>query len=190
MRYLAFGASQREGSHNAALARYATEIVRKARMDTDLLDFHAICPPIYDDNAYLESELPEPVLLFLEHVRRADALIIASPEYNWSYSGALKTLIDWLSLLRPYPLQGKPVLLLSASPSRRGGLMGLAQLKLPLSALGAHVYPQMFALGHAYDAFDRDGILRDNDLRAELQQLLFGFMEMTEAFASRYRTGG
>jgi chromate reductase, NAD(P)H dehydrogenase (quinone) len=185
MRYLVFGASQREKSYNVALAKLAAGVLQQARMKVDVLDYAAICPPTYDDKKYKESELPKPVQLFLEHLRKADAVIIAAPEYNWSYPGSLKTLIDWLSLVRPYPFNGKPVLLLSASTSRRGGFSGLSQLKLPLAALGAHVYPQFFTLAQAADAMSKSGELRDRDLRSELESLLFGFMEMTDAFCAR-----
>ena len=83
--------------------------------------------------------------------------MIASPEYNASMPGVLKNVIDWVSRFRPQPFNGRQGLLLSASPSMAGGNRGLWALRIPLEHLGARVYPDMFSLAQAHEAFDAEG---------------------------------
>ena len=177
--YLACAASQRPNSHNAALARAACKLLEAKGSTIDWVDYARIVPPTYDDKRYAEAELPGPVRHFLAHLRAADGWLLASPEYNWSFPGSLKTLIDWISLLRPMPLAGVPVLLLSASPSRRGGLLGLTQLQQPLVALGAQVYSRYFSLSLENETYDAQGQLADLALRQELEEVLHGFHRFT-----------
>ncbi len=75
----------------------------------------------------------------------------------------LKNAIDWLSRAKPMPLRGKRALLLSASPSLVGGNRGLWALRMPLEAIGVHVYPDMFSLASA-DKAVQDGALKDPQL--------------------------
>jgi chromate reductase, NAD(P)H dehydrogenase (quinone) len=86
-------------------------------------------------------------------------MIIASPEYNFSIRGTLKNAIDWISRIRPVPLRGKSALLGAASRGTIGGIRGLWQLRILLEGLGVHVYPDMFALETAEEAFLPDGTL-------------------------------
>ncbi len=72
-------------------------------------------------------------------LRGAHGVLLASPEYNHSVSGVTKNLLDWVSRGRPYPLQGKPVLALTATPGPSGGRAGLEALRQPLEAVGARV---------------------------------------------------
>ena len=73
------------------------------------------------------------------------------------HAGGLKNAIDWVSRARPQPFNGKQGLLLSASPSMAGGNRGLWALRVPLEHLGARVYPDMFSLAQAHQAFDANG---------------------------------
>ena len=76
-----------------------------------------------------------------------DAVMISSPEYNYSISGVLKNLIDWVSRARPMPWRGKSIYLMSAAPSPMGGIRGLWQTRIPLEGCGALRIP-----GHVCDA--------------------------------------
>ncbi len=96
-----------------------------------------------------------------------DALIVASPEYNGSLTGALKNAIDWASVPRDgdEPLacfKGKACGLMSASPGAMGGLQGLAHVRQILTRLQMHVVPAEFALGKAHEAFDDAGNIIDD----------------------------
>ena len=82
---------------------------------------------------------------------------VASPEYNMSMPALVKNAIDWLSRTKPMPLRGKNALLLSASQGLVGGNRGLWALRVPLEVLGVHVYPDMFSLATAQNAFSEGG---------------------------------
>ena len=91
----------------------------------------------------------------------ANALIISSPEYNGGISGVLKNAIDWILRMKPMPLADKHLLLLSASPGALGGVRGLWHTRVPLEALGVHVFPRVFWLPNAYEAFDEHAKLKN-----------------------------
>jgi len=93
---LGFAGSLRKGSYNKALLRAAMELMPKdAKLE--IFDLEGI-PPFNQD---LETQMPEKVKEFKAKIRAADAILIATPEYNFSMSGVLKNAIDWAS--RPYP---------------------------------------------------------------------------------------
>jgi NAD(P)H-dependent FMN reductase len=97
----------------------------------------------------------------------------------------LKNLIDWTSRLRPQPFNGKQVFLLSASPSMAGGNRGLWSLRIPLEHLGARVYPDMFSLAQAHEAFADDGRLKNDLLQKRFDETIACFIDLVEA-ALRY----
>jgi NAD(P)H-dependent FMN reductase len=101
--------------------------------------------------------------------------LIASPEYNFSLPGVLKNAIDWLSRAKPMVLKGKRALLLSASPSLVGGNRGLWALRVPLEAIGVHVYPDMFSLASAPEAMSDDA-LKDPMLAKLLDGMVTGWV--------------
>ena len=116
--------------------------------------------PAFDED--LESTPPPPVQDFLDAVEAADALLIATPEYNASLPGALKNALDWAS--RPFPdnsLRGKPTALVSASTGPFGALWALAELRKVMAAIGADVVQADLAVPRADAAFGHDGELRD-----------------------------
>jgi NAD(P)H-dependent FMN reductase len=84
------------------------------------------------------------------------AFVISSPEYNASMPGGLKNSLDWVSRFSPQPFNEKHCPLLSASPSMVGGNRGLWALRMPLEHLGVRVYPDMFSLAQAHQAFGED----------------------------------
>src|SRR6266478_6035733 len=98
-----------------------------------------------------------------------------------SMPGILKNVIDWVSRFRPQPFNGKQAFLLSASPSMAGGNRGLWALRVPLEHLGSRVYPDMFSLAQAHQAFDAQGKLASPQLVDRLDQSIAGFMDLAEA---------
>jgi chromate reductase len=137
-------------------------------------------PPL--DTDLLETDaVPEGARRFGDLLTTADGFVIAAPEYNYSVSGVLKNLIDWTSRIRPWPFTARHGLLLSASTGPVGGVRGLWALRIPLEGLGAHVYPDMFSLGHADTALTHGDDLADPRLRERLTQIVGGFLDLTEA---------
>lgn len=183
MRILAFAASLRRGSFNKRLIARAAEIARVSGAEVDLVDFRAFEMPLYDGDLDAESGLPAGARELKRRIDEAQALMISTPEYNYSVSGVLKNAIDWVSRARPMPWRGKSVYLMSASPSPMGGIRGLWQTRIPLEGCGALVFPDMFALSHANEAFDERGRLRNPALEARLRKEVIGFVRLAEAVA-------
>jgi chromate reductase len=126
LRFAVMVGSLRKGSYNAAIAR-ALPTLAPADVTVEPLgsigDF-----PLYDADVQSQDGIPSPVLAMAEAIRRADGIIIVTPEYNHSVPGGLKNAIDWLSRVPNQPFAGKPAAIQSASPSLFGGLR--AQLHL------------------------------------------------------------
>jgi chromate reductase len=181
IRALVFGASFRSGSFNERLASLAAEVVTSSGGTVDrahMADFD--CPP-YDQDVEQRSGIPRGARALCERLKAADAFVIASPEYNASMPGYLKNAIDWTSRFRPQPFNGKQGMLLSASPAMVGGNRGLWALRIPLEHLGARVYPDMFSLAQAHEAFDRSGRLANDMLQARFEETVRCFLDLVEA---------
>ncbi len=145
--FLAFAASTRAESLNKRLMARAVAVAEATGAHVHILDYESLQAPLYLGET--APALPAGPARLSEALRNADGLMIASPEHNWSMPASLKNLIDWLSLDPRAPLKGKRALLMCASPSVRGGILGLQQLSVPLSHLGVHVYPHLIAMGNA-----------------------------------------
>jgi chromate reductase len=181
MNVLAFAASLRRSSLNRKLIALAAEVARSTGAQVDLAEFREFELPIYDGDLDASSGLPPGGLELKRRIQLADALMISAPEYNYSIAGPLKNAIDWVSRARPMPWRGKSIYLMSASPSPMGGIRGLWQTRIPLEGCGALVFPDMFALPHASEAFDDSGKLRDASLAERLQREVVGFVRLAEA---------
>ncbi len=169
-------ASARKESLNRKLA----EIVRQKLLAQNILvempDYATLDMPSFNDDARHAGKIP-PMAEKLRHILQAsNCLIIASPEYNWSFPGSLKNVIDWISHFRPTSLEEMPIFLLSASTSNRGGVAGLMQLRVPFDALGAYVFPSAFTLGDAAQAFDKQGNIKDKSQEKALEEMLNRFL--------------
>lgn len=181
LRVIVFAASLRKDSLNAKLIALVEQIVAKKGAEVvhgSMRDFDC---PSYDGDAEEASGLPAGAQKLHDTLRDCDAFIIASPEYNASMPGILKNVIDWTSRFRPQPFNGKQGFLMSASPSMAGGNRGLWSLRIPLEHLGARIYPDMFSLAQAHEAFMDDGHLKRNTTEQRLESILTCFLDITEA---------
>ena len=182
VKFLVFGASLRAESLNDRLADLAAGLIRKQGGTVDLgrmAEFD--CPP-FNGDVEREDGFPPPARELCRRLQACDAFLIASPEYNASMPGYLKNSIDWVSRFRPQPFNGKQALLLSASPSMVGGNRGLWSLRVPLEHLGARIYPDMFSLAQAHEAFaENAGRLRSDVLQQRLETTITCFMDLVEA---------
>jgi chromate reductase len=181
VKLLAFAASLREHSLNRKLIALAVDIARLEQVDVDLADFRDFEMPLYDGDLNERIGLPPGALEFKRRLAEVDAVMIATPEYNYSICGVLKNLIDWVSRARPMPWRGKSIYLMSTAPSPMGGIRGLWQTRIPLEGCGAFVFPDMFALPHGNTAFDDGGRLRDSALAERLTREVIGFVRLAEA---------
>jgi NAD(P)H-dependent FMN reductase len=181
VRVLVFAASLRKESLNRRLAELAARVVERHGSEVDRADIAEFECPFYSQDVEAERGIPEGAQAFCRRLKAADAFIVASPEYNASMPAVLKNLIDWVSRFRPQPFNGKQALLLSASPSMAGGNRGLWSLRIPLEHLGTRVYPDMFSLAQAHQAFREDGRLNDDLLQKRFEDTLRCFMDLVEA---------
>jgi chromate reductase len=169
MRILGISGSLRRGSHNRQLLRAAAAALPPG---VDLVEWDGLADlPAFDEDQ--EKAPAEPVRALLEEIASADALLIATPEYNASLPGALKNALDWAS--RPFPasvLRRKPSAVIGASTGPFGAVWAQAELRKTLTASGAHVVDAELPVGMAAGAFAPDGSLADPTLSARLHRLL------------------
>jgi chromate reductase len=173
---LGFAGSLRKGSYNKALLRAALELVPKgARLE--IFDLDGI-PPFNQD---LENQPSEKVKEFKAKIRAADAILIATPEYNYSIPGVLKNAIDCAS--RPYgdnAFEHKPVAIMGASV----GMTGSARAQYHLRQ--CFVFLTCFALNQpevmvpfAQEKIDKEGKVTDQKTREKIRELLEGLVAWT-----------
>jgi chromate reductase len=176
IRILGFAGSLRKDSYNKSLLRAALELVPKdAELET--FDLEGI-PPFNQD---LENQPPEKVKEFKARIRAADAILIVTPEYNYSIPGVLKNAIDCAS--RPYgdnAFEHKPVAIMGASI----GAMGTARAQYHLRQ--CFVFLTCFALNQpevmvpfANDKIDKNGKLTDQKTRDKIRELLESLVTWT-----------
>ena len=127
-----------------------------SEIDLDLADFREFEMPMYDGDLETREGIPRGGMEFIRRIQMADGLVIATPEYNGGIPGTLKNAIDWASRTDPIPFEGNP-LSCRASPGGLGAVRGLAHCRVPLQTIGAYVYPDMFGLPRAHQAFDASG---------------------------------
>ncbi len=181
VRFLVLGASRSSTSLNNRLAALAARALERRGGSVDASTIADFDCPFYDADVEKEAGPPTGARRFADRLTRANALVLASPEYNASMPGEIKNLIDWVSRLRPQPFNGKQALLLSASPSMAGGNRGLWSLRIPLEHLGTRVYPDMFSLALAHKAFDEEGRIADATLTKRFDSTLDCFRDLVEA---------
>lgn len=178
MKFFVFAASHRINSYNRMLAKLAAGHLAAAGDNIDFAEYNELDVPVYNDDE-AEKSLPQVVRQIGQRIASANGVVICAPEYNWSYPGSLKNMIDWLSRIAPLPTQDKPVFLASASTSSRGGILGLNHLETPLRAVGMHVFPRMFPLGNVASAFNERGTLIENKQQQSLTKMLDDYRTFT-----------
>ncbi len=176
LKVLGFAGSLRTGSYNKALLHAAENFIPED-VNLEIFDIEGI--PAFNQD--IESNMPNTVKDFKSKIRGADAILIATPEYNYSVPGVLKNAIDWAS--RPYgdnPFDGKPVAIMSASI----GMLGGARAQYHLRQM--FVFLNMFPINgpevivtFAQDKFDTQGKLIDENTQNFLRQLIQNLINWT-----------
>lgn len=170
--WLVLGAagSLRAASYNRALLRAAGEVMPAG---SELRAFDLAGIPFYDGDIEAAGD-PEPVTRWKEAISQADALLLATPEYNSGTTGLLKNALDWAS--RPpfgSPLGGKLVAVMGASTGRGGTRRAQAQVRQTLEFPRAVVLDQpAVTIGEAHAKFDGRGRLVDAAARQSVRELL------------------
>ncbi len=133
---------------------------------------HVATLPLFDEDLEVAPQ-PEAVRALHAAIQAADAVLIASPEYNGSLTGPLKNALDWAS--RPggdAVLAGKPLAVVGASPSRFGAAWAQAETRRIADRIGARVVPLDLPVAAAHEAFTAEGNLRDEQLAGHLERIV------------------
>ena len=168
---------------NKGLLRAAREVAPEG-VDIEIFDLHDL--PFYNQDVDLHGA-PESVRKFRDAIHEADALLIATPEYNYSIPGVLKNAIDWAS--RPVAssaLRQKPAAIMGAT----GGISGTIRAQLALRQIlqGTETYTMLkpeFLLANAAPLFDAEGNLQDEATRERLR----GFIDALVGWSERLQRG-
>ena len=179
MKVLAISGSLRADSHNSKLLRAAVDLF-PADVEVEIWDGLKDVPP-YDEDDDVDPA-PQAVGAFRAALAGADAVLFSTPEYNSSIPGQLKNALDWAS--RPYAtnvLRNLPVAVVGASTGAFGAVWAQAELRKVLGAAGARVVDGEVILGHADRKMDEDGVLLDEEIRAQLVEVISDLAGAVEA---------
>ena len=166
MKILAFAASSSTKSINKKLVTYALSFLQDVQVE--ILDLNDYELPLFSEDE--EEKIGQPTLAkeFLKKIGESDALIISFAEHNGSYSVAYKNIFDWCSRIETKVFQGKPMILLSTSPGRRGGSSVLAAAVKSASSFAGKVKASL-----SVPSFNKNFSLESNTLiNKELQNQL------------------
>jgi chromate reductase, NAD(P)H dehydrogenase (quinone) len=183
MRVLGISGSLRRASYNTKLLRTAAELLPPS-VELEVFDgLKAVEPYDEDDD---RGRGPVGARRLRAAIEAADAVLIATPEYNASIPGQLKNAIDWAS--RPKgenALWGKPAAVVGASTGMFGAVWSQAELRKALSTAGARVIDEELPVARADDAFTEDGRLEDPELREWYEGILDQLVSQAEQLSSR-----
>ena len=169
--------SLRKGSYNHSALKAAQALVPDGAV-LDLIELHGI--PVFNQDD--EMTMPAAVLEFKRRILTADAILFATPEYNYSVPGGLKNAIDWAS--RPYgesAWTGKPAAVMGVSTGRLGTARAQYHLRQILVTLDMPVVNQPeVMIGNATQGFDQNGRLSDEPIRKVIRNLLDALVQLVK----------
>ena len=177
VRILGISGSGRKRSYNTALLQAAEPLVPEGAL---LETFGVSHFPLFNED--LLAEMPSEIREFKERVKQSDAILFATPEYNYSISAVLKNVIEWGNQPNN-SWDGKPAAIISASSSLRGGARAQAHLRQIMVDLNMHPINQpQLLLARAGEKFDANLKLVDPASLKALQSLLDAFVEWARRF--------
>lgn len=183
---LCLAGSLRRDSFNKKLVKVAMAAAQEAGAETTYIDLKDYPMPIYDGDIEAESGIPENAQKLKKIMKEHQGLLIASPEYNSSVSGALKNFIDWTS--RPEKgeksieaFTGKVAGIMACAPGALGGLRGLVTLRSILGNIAVVVVPEQHAIGKVAEAFTQDGKLKEEKDQQAVAKIAKRVTQLTKA---------
>ena len=177
MNVIGISGSLRKGSFNTAALRAAQGLAPEG-MTIERAEIGDL--PLYNDDVRAAG-FPPPVERLRAQLAAADAVLLVTPEYNYSISGVLKNAIDWASRPPNQPFEGKPVAIMGASPGLFGSARAQYHLRQMLIFLNAMPLnrPEVM-IGQAQNKVDADGNLTDEPTREFIRKLLVSLRDWTE----------
>jgi chromate reductase len=176
LRLLGISGSLRKQSLNTAALHAAAQLLPEA-VSMEIFDLSSI--PIYNDDVR-EQGFPGPVQRFRDKIASADAVLIATPEYNYSIPGPLKNAIDWASRPPSQPFDGKPIAIMGASPGGIGTARSQYHLRQVFVFLNGMLLnrPEVM-IASAHTKFDAEGNLVDDAAKEHIRKQLAALVEWT-----------
>lgn len=169
MHFLGISGSLRKDSFNSGALRACADVLPPG---VTLSTFDLSPIPLYNEDVRAQG-LPDAVQQLRAQIKAADALVIATPEYNYSIPGVLKNAIDWASRPPEQPFNGKPIALIGATPGGFGTSRAQYHLRQVFVYLNAHLLnqPEVF-ISAAPSKFDANGHLTDTATAEQLGKML------------------
>ena len=182
VKLVAISGSLRAESLNTKLLKVAAKAAEEAGATVTHIDLKSLDLPMYNQEIEDADGLPAGCITLKDQLIAHHGMLIASPEYNSSYTGALKNAIDWASRPRDgeKPLEcfaGKTAGLIACSPGGLGGLRGLVTLRMLLGNIQVHVLPKQYAAGSI--EFDDNGQPTNNDHTEGVRGVATQLVEIT-----------
>jgi chromate reductase len=177
--------SLRKGSYNAALARALPALAPPGMTLRAAPAFAGL--PVYNFDEHQADGLHPIATAWADAIRSADAVIIVSPEYNWSIPGGLKNAIDWASRMKDVPFAGKPVALQSAATGLLGGSRMQYHLRQSLTSIDALFFgkPEVIVTFAAKKFDEKTLELTDQPTRDMVKQQLEAFEKFVRRVAPK-----
>ena len=171
LKVLGISGSLRKASYNRMVLQIAKMIARDLGAEVSEADLKEINLPIYDQDIE-DNDFPESARKLKKMIESADVLLIATPEYNGSMSGALKNAIDWLSR-DGNSLAEKIAAIFGASTSHFGSVLSQMHLREIVERRDVFILPNpRVFIGQADEAFDSDGSFKDKETHEKLKELI------------------
>ena len=177
--------SLRKGSYNAALARTLPALAPPGMALRAAPSFAGL--PVYNFDEHQAGGIHPIAVAWCDAIRAADAVVIVSPEYNWSIPGGLKNAIDWASRLKAVPFAGKPVALQSAATGLLGGSRMQYHLRQSLTSIDALMFgkPEVFVTFSAKKFDEKTLELTDQPTRDMIKLQFAGFEKFARMVAAK-----
>ena len=175
MKILAFAASNNSNSINRLLVDCAVDLLKTEILpgvEIDTLDMNDFEMPLYSADREATGGIPAQARLFLDKIGAADALLISFPEHNGYVPAVYKNLFDWASRADSNVYQGKPMVIMAASPGPRAGAGVLGAIGQLAPFFGGEIRGS-FGLGKFHESFDRSALFPTApEAQAELRKAL------------------
>ncbi len=179
---LGLAGSLRRASFNRGLIRAARELAPEGVTIEPYEKLEKI--PFFNRDVEQEGD-PAPVKELKEKIREADAVLVATPEYDYAIPGVLTNALDW-AMRSPSPLRHKPIGIVGASPGNTGTARGQMVLRQILLHAPAYTMPEpQMLIPNAYERFDENGDLVDEETRERMRRFLQALVEWTERLTAQ-----
>lgn len=192
VRLLAFSGSARDGSYNQKLVQIAAQGALQTGAEVTLINLADFPMPLFNQDLEQSAGMPQYATtlkdLFINH----DGFLIASPEYNGSFSPLLKNALDWVSRRGSPDVPYQPVFkdkfaaIMAASPGALGGMRGLVMLRMLLNNLAINVLSAQQTVPFADKAFHADGLLADETIQKSILNLGANLAQTVQKLTQEY----